>query len=284
MLRKTIFITAISALALAQAAPATHKENRWSAVRNPVSGAPQAIGGYANGCQIGAQILPESGEGHISIRRFRNRYYAQPTTIALIEHVGQRMAQQGRRILVGDLSQPIGGEMPYGHASHQSGLDVDFWFSTLAFNQHPPPDIDSNDPPSMVDKAGGIMVPGYWQQDYRDALHAAATFPHTSRIFVNPVIKLHLCDTESDRRWLHKVRPWGGHDAHFHVRLECPPGSPYCESQKPLPPGDGCTDDLRKWVFDQSDAILNPKPPKPAKPKAPKIPPAQCDALLIQHG
>lgn len=283
MLKKILLIAALASASHLADAQTKRQENAWSAVKTPAIGAPQAIGGYANGCQIGAQTLAETGDGYVSIRRFRNRYYAQPVTIRLIHHVGARVAQHGKRILVGDLSQPIGGEMPYGHASHQSGLDVDFWFSTLAPNQHLSPSIDDIDPPSMVDKAQGILVPGFWQPEYRDALHAAATFAHTSRIFVNPVIKLHLCNTESDRSWLRKVRPWGGHDAHFHVRLECPPDSPFCEKQKPLPPGDGCDDDLRKWVFDQSDAILNPKPPKPAKPKAPKIPPAQCDALRIRN-
>lgn len=135
---------------------ANMKENRWSRVRNPSEGAPQAIGSYANGCQMGAQILPEAGDGYVSIRRFRNRYYAQPVTLELIYHVSARMAgQHARRILVGDLSQPIGGEMPYGHASHQSGLDVDFWFATLAQNQHPSPNLDNTDPPSMVDRAAG---------------------------------------------------------------------------------------------------------------------------------
>ena len=274
----------LAALASVQAF-ANPKENRWSQVRNPSAGTPQVIGSYANGCQIGAQILPEAGEGYVSIRRFRNRYYAQPVTLELIQHVSARMAgQHARRILVGDLSQPIGGEMPYGHASHQSGLDVDFWFATLAQNQHPSPNLDDTDPPSMVDRAAGIMKPGYWQPEYRDALHAAATFAHTSRIFVNPVIKQYLCVTESDRSWLHKVRPWSGHDAHFHVRLNCPAGSPFCENQTALPPGDGCDSDLLNWIADQSDAILNPKPKKPAPPRAPKIPPAQCDALLIRAG
>ncbi|MDO5090867.1 MAG: penicillin-insensitive murein endopeptidase [Cardiobacteriaceae bacterium] len=255
-------------------------ENRWSAIRTPNLATPQAIGGYANGCQMGAQTLAESGDGYVSIRRFRNRYYAQPVTLALIDRVSDAMAAQGRRILIGDLSQPIGGEMPYGHASHQSGLDVDFWFATVDSRERPRADIDKVDPPSMVDKAAGIMAPGRWRSEYRDALHAAATFAGTSRIFVNPVIKQHLCVTESDRRWLQKVRPWGGHDAHFHVRLHCPPDSPFCEAQKALPPGDGCDADLQNWIRDQSDAILNPKPPKPAKPKAPKIPPAACEALL----
>ena len=39
--------------------------------------------------------------------------------------------------------------------------------------------------------------------------------------------------TGGDRAWLEKVRPWWGHDYHFHVRLRCPGDSPECKSQPP---------------------------------------------------
>ena len=70
----------------------------------------------------------------------------------------------------------------------------------------------------------------------------------------------------SDRDWLRKVRPYYGHNYHFHIRLSCPPGTS-CKAQSPPPPGDGCGKDLDYWF---SDAILNPPPPKePPKPKPP---------------
>ena len=39
---------------------------------------------------------------------------------------------------IGDLSQPRGGPMPFGHASHQTGLDVDVWLdlSPKAWSDH----------------------------------------------------------------------------------------------------------------------------------------------------
>ncbi len=40
--------------------------------------------------------------------------------------------------------------------------------------------------------------------------------------------------------WFRKLRPWFGHDQHFHVRLHCPSGSARCEPQGPLPDGAGC--------------------------------------------
>jgi murein endopeptidase len=53
-----------------------------------------------------------------------------------------------------------------------------------------------------------------------------------------------------DRAWLHRVRPWWGHDHHFHLRLACPGDSPDCVAQDPLPPGDGCNE--LAWWFDES--------------------------------
>ncbi|HCB13842.1 MAG TPA: penicillin-insensitive murein endopeptidase, partial [Gammaproteobacteria bacterium] len=76
-----------------------------------------------------------------------------------------------------------------------------------------------------------------WSPYYRDALKLAAQSPRVERIFVNAIIKQALCDSETDRAWLNKVRPWWGHDAHFHVRLACPPDSGQCKPQQPIPPG-----------------------------------------------
>jgi penicillin-insensitive murein DD-endopeptidase len=34
-------------------------------------------------------------------------------------------------ILIGDMAQPRGGPLPFGHKSHQIGLDVDIWFMPM---------------------------------------------------------------------------------------------------------------------------------------------------------
>jgi Penicillin-insensitive murein endopeptidase len=38
-----------------------------------------------------------------------------------------------------------------------------------------------------------------------------------------------------------------GHYYHFHVRIACPPGDPYCQSQSPVSGGDGCGTELDDW-------------------------------------
>ena len=89
-------------------------------------------------------------------------------------------------------------------------------------------------------------------------------------------------DAGNTREWLHKVRPYWGHDYHFHVRIRCPPGQANCKPQDPVPAGDGCGKELDWWF---KDAVLHPKPsPVPEKPKPPvklaDLPPA-CRQVLL---
>jgi penicillin-insensitive murein endopeptidase len=80
---------------------------------------------------------------------------------------------------------------------------------------------------------------------------------------------------------LRKIRPWWSHDAHFHVRLRCPPDSPDCRSQKPPPPGDGCDASLSKWVKDLQLAALSPPPSRNrVTRRKPVALPARCDSML----
>ena len=264
------------------------KSTPWSRIRQPVENpTSEAVGGYANGCQLKAQELPEHGEGYHDIRRSRNRFYAQPQTIEMVQYIGRQLASRyDEEILIGDLSQPAGGLMSYAHVSHQNGLDVDFYFATTKKNT--PPDRMYENPGNeslyeLGDRAEGRIHEGRFRPIFRDALFLAAIHPNTARIFINPVIKLHLCQTEADTSWLHKLRPISGHNSHFHLRLYCKGG--LCENQAPVPAGDGCDADLEKWVFDQSEAFRNPKAPKkPAKPRKKKPLPEICRNILSQHG
>jgi penicillin-insensitive murein endopeptidase len=100
-----------------------------------------------------------------------------------------------------------------------------------------------------------------------------------ARIFVHPGIKQALCQAGADRGWLRKVRPWWGHDSHFHVRLRCPPGEPLCRDQDPAPPGDGCGQELSWWL---SDEPWKPSPPPKVPPKPMLLAelPAECRGVL----
>ena len=114
-------------------------------------------------------------------------------------------------------------------------------------------------------------------------IKAAAEDPKVERIFVNAAIKKALCrEAGKDRAFLHKVRPWWGHNYHFHVRMGCPAGSPECKGQDPAGEAEGCGKDLDYWF---QESILNPPPPKePPKPRPPLTMadlPAGCRQVLV---
>jgi penicillin-insensitive murein endopeptidase len=269
--RKLLCITATLLLGL----PAAFA-NPWAKVKLPSAGPASAIGGAANGCLGGAVALPAQGPGYVSIRRERNRYYGHPNLVRMIEDIGARLSHRtGELMMVGDLSQPRGGLMSTSHRSHQNGLDVDIWFSLAPSARAGVRDNpDGKDPPSMV-AADGLQLSSAWGPDQRLLLKIAAEEPGVDRIFVNPAIKRALCQSETtDRAWLRKLRPWWGHDAHFHVRIRCPPGNPSCAPQAPVPAGDGCGPNLAWWFSDEARA-----PSKRQGHREP-TPPAACWALL----
>ncbi|MCB1776047.1 MAG: penicillin-insensitive murein endopeptidase [Candidatus Competibacteraceae bacterium] len=262
-------------------ATAAHAGNAWSKISDPLAGRPQAIGFYSAGCIAGAIALPLVGDGYQVMRTSRHRYYGHPLLIRFIEQQGRQASAGGGRLLIGDLAQPRGGPMSNGHRSHQSGLDVDVWFLQQSRDRVlSKADTERVNMLSMVRATQGELNRSRWLPRYRDALKFATQSPLVERIFVNAIIKQALCESEIDRGWLHKLRPWWGHDAHFHVRLACPPDSAQCKPQRPIPPGDGCNADLANWVRDIAQAARSPKPyRKPSPPSADRLP-AMCNAVL----
>lgn len=262
--------------------PENKPDNEWSRIKTPTLGLPQPIGGYANGCMEGGKTLPQSGEGYLDMRRHRNRYYGQPELITFIEALGKHTYQRyNKKHLIGDLSQPRGGRMNFGHTSHQVGLDVDIWMQTLPSKQS----VDPYQPmQTIVNKASGQLIKTHLDPVIRDALYFAATYPQTARIFVNPVVKQYLCQTELETTWLRKLRPWWGHDEHFHVRLTCPATATDCHNQKPVPEGDGCHENLSNWVKEQSGLVtgsIKPKPRQKTIKKKVKQRPSHCYSLQL---
>jgi penicillin-insensitive murein DD-endopeptidase len=250
----------------------------WAEVSLPSRGPTKVIGGFSNGCIGGADALPETGPGYVSVRRSRNHYYGHPTLVRLVEDIGRiQQRHSDRLMMVGDLSQPRGGRMPKGHRSHQNGLDVDIWFTTAASPGEARRLDDASDPRSMV-RPGGKYVSDAWGGEQQFLIETTARQPEVDRIFVNAAIKRELCQSASgDRAWLHKVRPWWGHDAHFHVRIACPAGSPQCDEQPPLPAGDGCGSELVWWF---SHEARSPAKKADKRPASEPIVPAACLAVL----
>jgi penicillin-insensitive murein endopeptidase len=265
---------------LVWAAPAL-AGNAWSYIRTPFLDSPQAIGSYNAGCLAGAATLPLKGKGYQVMRPSRNRYYGHPNLIRFVQRLGNQASARGMQLLIGDLSQPRGGPVSTGHRSHQIGLDVDIWFSFGPSNRSLSLEETENRPMvPVVLAAEGKQDPRLWSSVQREALRLAATDPEVERIFVNPIIKKTLCHSERNRVWLHKIRPWWGHDAHFHVRLACPPGNPQCRAQRPIPAGDGCDEELDNWVRKiQIAAKLHPPAEKTEPPEQQTLPEI-CSAVL----
>jgi len=277
------------AIALALAAPPaladTPAKQLFSAVNAPSDQRPNPIGSYARGCLAGAVQLPESGPTWQAMRLSRNRHYGDPSLVRFIERLGQAATEIGwNGIYVGDMSQPRGGPMNGGHRSHQIGLDVDIWLL-------PPARLDlsarqrENISSLNVRSSDQRSVNGNWLPEHMALLRAAAKDPAVARIFVAGAIKMKMCaDTpRGDRAWLRKIRPWWGHNAHFHVRLNCPRGARNCEEQAAIPRGDGCAE-AEWWV---TDALAPPPPPDPNAPPPTLRPeltlaslPNQCTGVL----
>ncbi len=208
------------------------EESVWSRAKQPAEGPALAIGGYSAGCVQGARELPLEQPGFRVMKPERRRNFGHPRLVDFVEQLAARMlAKELAPLGVGDLGQPRGGPAPNGHASHQTGLDADLWFSpgVTGGEQHPVVDLAAQKPNQ------------HWSPRVPQVLELAARDVRVDRIFVNPIIKKEICDrAEGDRSWLTKLRPWWGHYEHFHVRLACPEDSPECQAQPPLPAGDGC--------------------------------------------
>src|SRR5882757_7442526 len=245
----------------------------------------RVVGFYAKGCIAGAEALPINGETWQVMRFSRNRYWAHPGLVALLKRVADKAHKDAGwpGILVGDMSQPRGGPMFTGHASHQVGLDADIWLTPMPNGQLSRNEREEMSAVMMVRGDRLDVDPNVWTPTHLNVIRAAAQEPTVQRIFVNAAIKKALCrEARGDRGWLSKVRPMYGHDYHFHIRIKCPPGANECESQPDPAESEGCKPaDLAYWF---KDSVLHPKPPAtPPKPKPPMTMaslPAACKAVL----
>jgi penicillin-insensitive murein endopeptidase len=162
-------------------------------------------------------------------------------------------------ILVGDMGQPRGGPALSGHASHQIGLDADIWLTPMPDRRLSREEREEMSAVMTVRDDRLDIDPRVFTPGHLMVIRDAAQEPSVQRIFVNAAIKKALCrDAKGDRSWLSKVRPWWGHDYHFHIRMECPPGSSECKGQPPQAGGEGCgASDLAYWF---KDSVLHPEP------------------------
>jgi penicillin-insensitive murein endopeptidase len=249
-----IFLTALALSNCATQKPAL--DNPWGKITKTYDSHPESIGSYSAGCLKGAVSMPPDGPGFQVMHPARRRYYGHPELIEFLKTLGKEVSNQKLGVLLlGDLGQPRGGPMPTGHASHQIGLDVDIWYWEPEFLNERTLTLDEREnlnSVSMIDKTSQKIDSTRWQERNTLILEAASKNDLVERIFVNPAIKRDLCQTVKDHSWLRKLRPWWGHDDHFHVRLKCPEENVRCMEQEAVPEGDGCNKDLDWWFGDEA--------------------------------
>jgi penicillin-insensitive murein endopeptidase len=224
----------------------------WAKIREPLTGPAAAIGSYAAGCLQGAEALPLDGDGYSVMRPSRNRFYGHPSLLSYLTNLAATTrAKYGTQLLIGDMAPPRGGPMQTGHVSHQNGLDADVRFTTLATR---PTDAERERLPATFFVVGRTRLRPNWGEEQARLLAAAADDDRVSRIFVSPPIKRYMCQNYQAAPWLYRLRPWWGHEDHFHVRLLCPSGSSLCQEQDALDPTDtGCGENLAWWFSAEAD-------------------------------
>ena len=249
---------------------------------------PEAIGSYAKGCLAGGVKLPPDGPAWQIMRPSRNRNWGAPALVALVERLGKEARQNDgwNGLLVGDMAQPRGGPMLSGHASHQIGLDADVWLTPMPDRTLSTKERETMTAVSMV-KDRQTMNYDVWTESRAKVIKRAASYNEVARIFVHPPIKAELCKwATGDRSWLAKVRPYYGHNYHFHIRMKCPEGMKACKNQAPAAPkdGTGCGEELAYWMgptpWAKKKRDPNAPPIKPAPPLTLTGLPAECRAVV----
>jgi penicillin-insensitive murein endopeptidase len=249
-------------------------DNPWAKVQSPSAGAAQSIGKPSAGCLAGAVALPFDGPGYRIMRLSRRRFYGHPRLIHFLTVLGEEMEKQKLPPLsIGDMGLARGGPMPTGHLSHQIGLDVDVWLLQPTIN-----DREKSFPRSVLhDKTS--LDPSLWTDTQEKMLIAAVTQENVDRIFINPLIKKELCKKFPHEPWMGKLRPWWGHDDHFHARLKCAPEDKLCVNTEAIPPGDGCDSQLDWWFGPEAKEKAAENDSKYKVRTLPKLP-DECRAVL----
>src|SRR5438552_339866 len=232
--------------------PADAAKRVFGLATSPAPGPARPIGDYTKGCVAGAVQLPADGPNWQVMRPSRNRAWGHPILVGFLPRLAATLPSVANwpGLLVGDISQPRGGPMLTGHASHQVGLDADIWLTPMPDRRLTDQEREDLSATSMLAPDGVSVDPKMWTDAHVRLLKRAASYASVERIFVHPAIKKALCDAtakDADRTWLHKMQAYWGHYYHFHVRIACPEGSTNCEHQQPLPNNDGCGKELTNW-------------------------------------
>src|SRR5206468_2488148 len=183
--------------------PATPAKELFGRKTAPAPLQARTIGFYSKGCLAGAVALPINGPTWQVMRLSRNRNWGHPKLIEFLERLSAQAPKTGwHGLLVGDISQPRGGPMLTGHASHQVGLDADIWLTPMPGRKLSREEREQMSATNVV-RDDGLDVNKDWTPQHMEAIKAAAQDPAVQRIFVNAAIKKAICrEAKGDRSWL----------------------------------------------------------------------------------
>ncbi len=228
-----------------------------------------SIGKYNAGCVKNSVALPETGLGYQVIRTSRKRNHGNAILVNYIKKFTRDFTKKyNANVLIADISKEGGGPILDDHSSHQSGLDADILLlhKNSVNELYTVPERESLRPVSKLNGAKNKIDFNKWASLNGELLKTAASYEEVNRIFINPAIKKHLCGKYGKESWLRKLRPWWGHDGHFHVRLSCPDDNSKCidlESPKNIECGAG----LDWWFSKEAYEKLKNKRSKPKTEK-----------------
>src|SRR5260370_10769023 len=142
------------------------------------------VGFYAKGCIAGAEALPINGETWQVMRLSRNRYWGHPNLVALVKRLADKAHKDAGwpGILIGDMSQPRGGPMLTGHASHQVGLDADIWLTPMPDRRLSRNEREETSAVMMVRDDRLDVDLSVWTPNHLTVIRAAAQAPAGPRI------------------------------------------------------------------------------------------------------
>ena len=145
----------------------------------PAESQARSIGFYSRGCLAGAKALPADGESWQVVRLSRDRMWGNPAMIAVLERFSRKAKAEGvwNGILVGDISQPRGGPMLTGHASHQIGLDADVWLTPMPDHTLSRAEREEMSAVNMVTDDGLSVDRAHWTPRQAAIIKAAAEEP-----------------------------------------------------------------------------------------------------------
>src|SRR5450432_3786964 len=175
--------------------PKTPAKDLFGRKPAPTKETAHVVGFYANGCLAGGNALPINGPAWQVMRLSRNRNWGHPTLIRFLETLATKVHKAGtwNGLLVGDMSQPRGGPMITGHASHQVGLDADIWLTAMPDHELTRQEREEMSATMVVADRRKDVDPKVWTPAHVAIIKAAAEDPLVERVFVNAAIKKTLC-------------------------------------------------------------------------------------------